>query len=440
MLSGQAYHWAFRDNVPPVDAFLAVGFTSALIFALVSKALGQYDVSSLIHRTIRFQSLIGTWCISFLMLAAVLFVLKVSSQYSRGSMIVFAFMAPLFLVIVRQALSSRVVSGLRTGVVRGHEGIVIGTAEELSRVSEEHVLETFGTRILGRFELPGSLSENCGDADAAVLERAVEYARANEAERVILALPWSQTVRLRAVAEHFRVLPVSVSLLADRVASEVMLPSRQCDNGDLAVELSRAPLSFWEQTAKRLLDIVVVALGALALVPVFLVIALSIKATSRGPVFFRQDRIGFNGSKFSIFKFRTMTVMENGPVVRQATKDDDRVTRVGCILRKTSLDELPQLLNVLRGDMSLVGPRPHAIAHHNEYECQIAKYAFRHNVKPGITGWAQVNGLRGATPKLEMMASRVDADLWYIANWSFWLDVKILFLTILEVMRRRNAY
>ena len=177
-----------------------------------------------------------------------------------------------------------------------------------------------------------------------------------------------------------------------------------------------------------------------ALAPLFFVVGVLIKLESPGPVIFSQQRKGFNGREFTIFKFRSMSVLEDGHVITQARRNDPRLTRVGRILRATSIDELPQLLNVLRGHMSLVGPRPHAVAHDDGYSKVIAKYAFRQHVKPGLTGWAQVNGFRGETARLEQMERRVDCDLWYIKNWSFWLDLKILALTLFELVRGRNAY
>jgi len=163
--------------------------------------------------------------------------------------------------------------------------------------------------------------------------------------------------------------------------------------------------------------------------PLMLSIALAIKIDSRGPVLFRQRRHGFNHRIIDIFKFRTMTVTENGDHIDQARKNDPRVTRVGKFLRRTSLDELPQLFNVLRGEMSLVGPRPHALAHNQLYRDQLDRYASRHCVKPGMTGWAQINGLRGPTEDPEKMRLRVRMDLYYIENWSLWLDLKIIAAT-----------
>jgi exopolysaccharide biosynthesis polyprenyl glycosylphosphotransferase len=177
-----------------------------------------------------------------------------------------------------------------------------------------------------------------------------------------------------------------------------------------------------------------------ALIPVILLTSILIRLDSSGPIVFRQTRNGFNGRSFRIFKFRTMHVLEDGPVIRQTTRNDARVTRVGRWLRRTSIDELPQLLNVLTGDMSLVGPRPHATAHNTEYQKLIANYACRYHVRPGITGWAQVNGLRGETPTVDMMETRVKLDLWYINNWNFWLDIKILAQTVLLMLRGQEAY
>jgi putative colanic acid biosynthesis UDP-glucose lipid carrier transferase len=171
-----------------------------------------------------------------------------------------------------------------------------------------------------------------------------------------------------------------------------------------------------------------------------LVIALAIKLTSKGPVFFRQRRYGVGGSEIQVLKFRSMRVEEDGPKVTQAQKEDPRVTPVGRFLRRSSLDELPQLINVVRGDMSLIGPRPHAIAHNELYQRQIVEYMLRHKVKPGITGWAQVNGWRGETNTLRKMVYRVEHDLYYIRHWSTWLDFKILWLTIFGRKVRQNAY
>lgn len=191
--------------------------------------------------------------------------------------------------------------------------------------------------------------------------------------------------------------------------------------------------------AKRVLDVTAALSLALLLAPVLALISLAIAIDSRGPLLFRQRRTGLNGRTFGIFKFRSMRVLEDGAEVLQARAHDIRVTRVGRVIRKLSLDELPQLFNVIAGDMSLVGPRPHAVAHDDYYGARLANYAVRQRVKPGITGWAQVNGARGATPTLDVMQRRVDFDAWYVAHASLALDLKILLRTPLEVLFARNA-
>jgi undecaprenyl-phosphate galactose phosphotransferase/putative colanic acid biosynthesis UDP-glucose lipid carrier transferase len=186
------------------------------------------------------------------------------------------------------------------------------------------------------------------------------------------------------------------------------------------------------------MDVVVSMTAIVCLWPLFLIVAIAITLDSPGPIIFRQRRGGLDGKEFVIFKFRTMTVLEDGPVVTQACRDDVRVTRMGKFLRRSSIDELPQLFNVLMGDMSLVGPRPHAHAHDDKYRVHVKDYAYRYHVKPGITGWAQVNGLRGETASFEEMAERVKFDLWYINNWSLRLDLNILLQTSFEVLSDRT--
>jgi putative colanic acid biosynthesis UDP-glucose lipid carrier transferase len=186
---------------------------------------------------------------------------------------------------------------------------------------------------------------------------------------------------------------------------------------------------------KRTLDLIAAATSLLLLSPLFLLVAIAIKLDTPGPVFFRQRRLGQNSSVFWIYKFRSMTVAEDGPVILQATKNDERVTRVGRIIRATSIDELPQLINVLIGQMSLVGPRPHALAHDHEFDQSFDLFSRRRRVKPGMTGWAQVNGFRGETKTLEDVRGRMELDLYYIDHWSIWLDIEIMVRTLFVITR-----
>jgi putative colanic acid biosynthesis UDP-glucose lipid carrier transferase len=211
-------------------------------------------------------------------------------------------------------------------------------------------------------------------------------------------------------------------------------------NGVPVVGICETPFTGTNELVKRVSDVVIASLIIVLISPLLLALAIGVKLSSPGPVIFKQKRNGLDGEEIVVWKFRSMTAQENGPVVRQATKNDPRVTRFGAFLRRTSLDELPQFFNVLQGRMSIVGPRPHAVAHNEEYRRIIKAYMVRHKVKPGITGWAQVNGHRGETDTIEKMQARVEYDLEYLRNWSLGLDLQIIVRTIRLVFFDRNAY
>jgi undecaprenyl-phosphate galactose phosphotransferase/putative colanic acid biosynthesis UDP-glucose lipid carrier transferase len=426
----------------PTGPLVAVGLNSAVIFTLFANSRSLYRPEQLVLGSKQFRSIVFCWFVTLLVLGALLFLFKISEQYSRGAMIGFAVIGLVLLLISRFVLAAGVRQALSQGTLAGPRSIVIGIADELAQVSTGDLLEKYGTREIGRFALsgnPGSDTTLSG-GDYEMIDRAIEFAQVNRAEKVLLSLPWSDVRLHDLVSERLRALPLQVLLLPDQIATSVLSRPIRQSGSRLALEVSRAPLSSTELALKRTLDLAVAGLAVVLLLPLFVLVSLAIKLDSRGPVLFRQKRMGFNGRMFTIFKFRSMRVLENGPAIRQATRNDDRVTRVGRMLRASSIDELPQLINVLRGDMSLVGPRPHALAHDTEYGDSIADYAFRHHVKPGITGWAQVNGLRGETARVELMIKRVEYDLWYIHNWSIWLDLWTLARTCLEVLRRQNAY
>jgi undecaprenyl-phosphate galactose phosphotransferase/putative colanic acid biosynthesis UDP-glucose lipid carrier transferase len=264
----------------------------------------------------------------------------------------------------------------------------------------------------------------------ATIDRAIEAARAEAVAEILLLIGWEQSGTIERITKMLSVLPLPVYLVPDENVIRY-LSRREIDVGTTwAAEIQRAPLTRTEQFIKRCFDLIGATSVLLLLSPLILLTALLIKLDSHGPVLFLQTRNGFNGRTFRIVKFRTMHVLEDGNVIRQATRADPRVTRLGRWLRRANIDELPQLVNVLSGDMSLVGPRPHAAAHNNQYDKLISNYALRNHVKPGITGWAQVNGCRGETPTTDLMQQRVTHDLWYISNWSMWLDVRILFRTL----------
>jgi Undecaprenyl-phosphate glucose phosphotransferase len=271
-------------------------------------------------------------------------------------------------------------------------------------------------------------------------EEAIRVTRQRPIDSIMLIANWNDAGAIDHVVDALRVLPLSIHLLPDQRTAHLLKAGWSVIAGLTAAEVQRAPLSKAERAVKRMFDVLLAAGGLVLLSPLFAVVALLIKAETRGPIFFRQTRIGFNGCPFRIWKFRTMNVMENDTEFRQATRDDPRVTQLGRWLRKTSIDELPQLWNVMIGDMSIVGPRPHPTALDRGYQARIGSYAFRHHVKPGLTGWAQVHGFRGETATLDRMQGRVDHDLHYINHWSILLDMLIVLFTVRIVFRDPRAF
>jgi undecaprenyl-phosphate galactose phosphotransferase/putative colanic acid biosynthesis UDP-glucose lipid carrier transferase len=434
---GLLYHLAAFGAVPELDPYFAIGILAMLTYQLIAWNAGLYRVTEWLEPRRNYGPILASWFGTFLLLALFLFLLKLGSQVSRGAVVTFAGLALSALVGWRTVVGHWVRSGFETGLIQGRRAMLIGTPGELATIKDRQRMLALGLTVVDRHALPHADAE-LGCRYRAVLERAIERSRVSRADEIILALPWGNIEQLRFVRECLRASPLPVRLLPDHFVRTIWQGTRSA--GPSLVDIQRAPLSRVEQAIKRIFDIVGAGAALLFFLPVLLLVPMLIKLDSAGPVIFRQQRRGFNGREFAIFKFRTMRVMENGEAIAQARRHDPRVTRLGRLLRASSIDELPQLLNVLKGDMSLVGPRPHAIAHDNQYGALIGEYALRHNVKPGITGWAQVNGFRGETRHLELMRKRVELDLWYIDNWTAALDVQILLRTIVEILRQRNAY
>lgn len=272
------------------------------------------------------------------------------------------------------------------------------------------------------------------------IDQLPQFVAAHDVDIVYVALPLRAEDRLKNLFKNLIDLRVSLFFVPDIFAFQ-LLQTRIEDLGGIPVfSLFATPLRDTERIIKRFVDIVLSLVILLMISPLLVVIAIAVRVTTKGPTFFIQRRYGLNGEEIKVIKFRTMNVCEDGPHIVQAKRNDDRVTRLGAFLRRTSLDELPQFFNVLRGEMSIVGPRPHSIAHNEHYRQLIHGYMLRHKVKPGITGWAQVNGWRGETDTLEKMKKRVEFDLEYIRNWSVGFDFKIIVLTILRGFRSENAY
>ncbi|EPO5622752.1 undecaprenyl-phosphate glucose phosphotransferase [Klebsiella pneumoniae] len=275
----------------------------------------------------------------------------------------------------------------------------------------------------------------CGNFDKLIID-----ARDGKIDRIYIAMNMQEEAKIKKIVQQLTDTTCSVLLIPDIFTFNILQARTEEINGVPVVPLFDTPLSGINMIFKRLEDIIVSTVILLLISPVLLIISVAVKFSSPGPVLFRQLRYGMDGKPIRVWKFRSMRVMENDENVVQATKNDIRVTKVGNFLRSTSLDELPQFFNVWCGQMSVVGPRPHAVAHNEQYRALIQGYMLRHKVKPGITGLAQINGWRGETDTLEKMEKRIEYDLLYIRGWSIWLDLKIIFLTVFKGFINKSAY
>lgn len=320
--------------------------------------------------------------------------------------------------------------------------IIIGATEIGLELAKRVGEQPYAGQFAGFFDfrererLPASVSEQwigpCRDV--------AEFLQRNAIDSIYIALPISTSPRIAWLLEQLRDTTASIYFVPNLFSIDLVQPRYLEIHGIPALAVCETPFRGMSALYKRAFDIALASLALLLGAPILLAIGLAVRLTSSGPVFFRQRRYGLHGERIQVIKFRSMRVCEDGNEVPQATKGDQRVTRLGRFLRSTSLDELPQIFNVLTGQMSFVGPRPHAIAHNEQYRKLISGYMIRHKVRPGITGWAQVNGLRGETDTLEKMRERVEYDIDYMKNWSLWLDMKILARTVRIVLHDVHAY
>ena len=273
-----------------------------------------------------------------------------------------------------------------------------------------------------------------------MLSEVSDYVRSKGVREVYITLPLGSQPRIVQLLEQIQGTTASLFFVPDVFGISIIQGRLQDMNGVPVVGICETPFTGTNELIKRISDVVLSSLILVLISPLLLAVAIGVKLSSPGPIIFKQRRNGLDGEEIIVYKFRSMRTQDNGHVVKQATKGDSRITRFGAFIRKTSLDELPQFINVLQGRMSIVGPRPHAVAHNEEYRKLIKAYMVRHKVKPGITGWAQVNGLRGETDTIDKMKARVEYDLEYLRNWSLGLDMQIIIRTIRLMLFDRNAY
>ncbi|MFY9833817.1 MAG: undecaprenyl-phosphate glucose phosphotransferase [Methylocystis sp.] len=426
---GFAYGWS--GLIPPNMRLCAL---VALLFILSNASRGDYRIPDFLASRVNGWRLFTVWSTSFLIALAFSFLTKSTGEFSRAGVVLFYVVGYVAIYVTRLALRHIARGATAVGGVASRRVILVGFEESIKTFTQRYRPSASGMNVVAAVGLRDE-AESIDDD----LALAAATARMLRPDDVFILVPWSQTDVIDSCVTTFLRVPAQIHLGPERVLDR-FVDARIDKIGTISsLSLGGHPLNLVEIIVKRLFDIVV-SIAALALLsPLLALVAALIRLDSNGPALFTQRRYGFNQEAFRIFKFRSMTSMEDGRDIAQAKVKDPRITRVGRFIRRYNVDELPQLINVLRGEMSLVGPRPHALVHDQLFERKIALYARRHNVKPGITGWAQVNGLRGEIDSPEKIRQRVEHDLYYIDNWSPLFDVWIIFLTVFSKKAYRNA-
>jgi Undecaprenyl-phosphate glucose phosphotransferase len=435
-LASVVYFELFLSEWPSTAQYVASAFFIAGLVLIASFAFKHYVGVQAQPRDRFMWGGLGAVVLAFSLFLSLLFVLKIADWYSRGTFFFQFFGAATAILIARGMIYSHLHRAITSGQVEARRALLIGDIENCKGVLAN--LRRAGIRAVGIFQFPHIRGNTVPGAGAYShnVRKLVEDCRAQRPDDIVFLAEPHDLPRIGFVADALSELPVTVHVIPIG-ADDLWASSRMADfGGTVTIQVLHPPLSAVDLVAKRALDMVVASAAVVLLLPLLVMIVGAVKLDSRGPVIFRQTRHGFNNQKIKVFKFRSMSTTEDGHLAKQAVKNDPRITRVGRIIRRTNLDELPQFFNVLLGDMSIVGPRPHPISLNEAFEKRISPFSRRHKVKPGITGWAQVNGCRGETDTLEKMQRRVEYDLHYIDNWSFLLDLKIIVMTLFS----RRAY
>jgi len=395
-----------------------------------------------------FGRLALTWIFVVVTLIFIAYFTKTSEDYSRIWVMLWLSLSFTGFVLLRFLAIFLISRWRRTGALTRNVAII--GADKLGQALADHLTKggKAGVHLTGLFDDRKMEITEAGEHPVTgTVEDLLDYSRNHKVDEVILAIPWSESERLLETLKKLRTLPSSIYLCPEIINAHIPIHKLSQIAGWPMLAVQERPLSGWDLLVKTIEDYVLGSLLLLLATPLMIAIAIAIKLESRGPIFFRQKRYGFNNNRIEIYKFRSMhhtkeseTAATAEQALAQATRNDPRTTRVGRFLRKTSLDELPQLINVLQRRMSLVGPRPHAVVHNEQYATIIDDYLERHRMKPGITGWAQVNGFRGETDTYEKMRRRVQYDLYYVDHWSLLFDLKILLLTFFVPFMQENAY
>lgn len=428
------YEQVFLGMDGDLSFYAGIGLLVATIFVLAMGGAHAYRPADILS----FRRQMAVTCtllpavVAFLLV--IVFFLKIGTTVSRGAILSAAVLSFGTLTTLRVVWYSYLSSALAHAAFPTRRVLLI--------CPESVAIEPLIQRAAaGGLSIKHTMHlQSHGDAAVDLHARLEKHGISDVDEVLIVWGDYANMAMLEGCLSALREFCVPASVMFDGLVGDIAQGVAHDIGKGRAFQIHRPPLGLVERMMKRLFDIGFSAAALAVASPIFLMLAIAIKLDSPGPVFFLQSRKGHSGRPFRILKFRSMSVMEDSGDIRQATRNDPRVTRVGAFIRSTSLDELPQFWNVLKGEMSVVGPRPHALAHDDLYGTLIAQYASRRHVKPGLTGWAQVNGHRGETPTVDKMADRVRHDIWYINNWSLWLDIRIIFTTMAGLQDRSNVY
>jgi len=422
---------------------LLLGILAFLVSAQVFDGFNFFEAPNLrsAGRLIHVRNLLIAWVIVLIILGAMGVVSGITEDFDVRVLLLWSLLTPLLLFIGHSVVRSYLELLRSNGVYQ--RSVIVGANDLGYKLAERiHQQRSLMTRVEAFFD--DRFDERCDNELKNVVFGGIDdvatYVEKNQISRVYITLPILNHPRVMNLVESLRDTTASIYFVPDVFMFDLVQARLDSVNGIPVISVFETPLTGINAVHKRAFDVLVAGLILLVIAPLMMVIAALVKVTSPGPVIFKQRRYGMDGEEILVYKFRSMSVCEDSQIVTQATQNDARVTRIGAILRRTSLDELPQFLNVLQGSMSIVGPRPHAVSHNEHYRKLINGYMWRHKVKPGITGWAQINGYRGETDTIDKMEGRVIYDIAYLKSWSVWLDLTIIFKTVKLVLKDANAY
>jgi putative colanic acid biosynthesis UDP-glucose lipid carrier transferase len=426
---------ALAYNVSFTTLYTTTALVASVAFMLCAEMFGLY-ISWRSNTVMRMMLITAvTWCLSAMFVLLLFFFAKVSTDVSRV-VIGGWFISVLISLISWRFIFRKFLQAMRARGYNSRNAAIVGLSVTAIRMRDEIVgSPDLGISFTGFYDdrsVQRLLKNHPDEVLLGCVEELIDQAKEGGVDLIFIALPLKAQARIAEILERCGDTTASVYLIPDFFTYNLLHARMGAVGSVETLSIYETPIFGFNDFLKRSFDVVFSCFALCLFTMPMLMIAAAIKLTSRGPVIFKQSRYGLDGKKILIWKFRSMSTMDNGDKVVQATKGDARITKVGAFIRRTSLDELPQFVNVLQGRMSVVGPRPHAVSHNEEYRKLIPYYMLRHKVKPGITGWAQINGFRGETDTLDKMKSRIDHDLDYIRKWSLLMDIKIIFLTVLK--------